>query len=208
MDEDGLCSLSSGLTAVDGDGINCDRTEEVGARIQKKLDHVSIAQASLKRKDQVKSLNHLQPGIQIDKEKCLINPTTLFSRLIAIIQREEDLSPYFCYELTAFPTSLFKDGIMRKTQKSQLAKIITSDVQPAECNARTKYVIDGGALLHKVKWAKKTTYHDVIMQYVEYVHRKYGHQCCIVFYGYEGPSTKSHENLRRVRKTCANIQLS
>ncbi len=206
LDENGLCSL--GLTAADGDGINCDRAEEVGARIQKKLDHVSIAQASLKRKDQVKSLNHLQPGIQIDKEKCQINPTNLFSRLIAIIQREEDLSPYFCYELTTFPRSLFKDGIMRKTQKSQFAKIITSDVQPAECNARTKYVIDGGALLHKVKWAKKTTYHDVIMQHVEYVHRKYGHQCCIVFYGYEGPSTKSHGHLRRVRKTCANIQLS
>ncbi len=132
----------------------------------------------------------------------------MFSRLIAIIQREEDLSPYFCYELTAFPTSLFKDGIMRKTQKSQLAKIITSDVQPAECNARTEYVIDEGALLHKVKWAKKTTYHDVIMQYVEYVHRKYEHQCCIVFDGYEGPSTKSHEHLHRVIKTCANIQLS
>ncbi len=96
---------------------------------------------------------------------------------------------------------------MRKTQKSQLAKIITSDVQPAECNARTKYVIDGGALLHKVKWAKKTTYHDVIMQDVEYVHRKYEHQCCIVFMAM-GPSTKSHEHLRRMRKTCANIQLS
>ncbi len=124
LDEDGLCSLSSGLTAVDGDGINCDRTEEVGARIQKKFDHVSIAQSSLKKKDQVKSLNHLQPGIQVNKESVKINPTNLFSRLIAIIQREEDLSPYFCYKLTAFPTSLFKDGIMRKTQKSQLAKIV------------------------------------------------------------------------------------
>ena len=96
---------------------------------------------------------------------------------------------------------------MRKTQLSQLDKIITCDVQPAECNARTKYVIDGGALLHKVKWAKKT-YHNVIMQYMEYIHCKYGHQCCIVFDGYEGPSTKSHDHIRRVRKTCANIQLS
>ena len=107
----------------------------------------------------------------------------LFSRLIAIVQREEDMIPYFSYELTAIPTSLFKDGAMRKTQKSQLAKIVTSDVQPAECNVRTSYVIDGGALLHKVKWAKKAAYKDILLQYVQYVHAKYGQRTCIVFYG-------------------------
>ncbi len=30
----------------------------------------------------------------------------LFSRLIAIVQREEDVTPYFSYELTPIPTSL------------------------------------------------------------------------------------------------------
>ncbi len=58
----------------------------------------------------------------------------LFSRLIAIVQREEDMTPYFRYELTPIPTSLFKDGVMRKTQKSQLAKLLTSDLEPVECN--------------------------------------------------------------------------
>ena len=117
--------------------------------------------------------------------------------------------PYFSYELTAIPTSLFKDGAMRKTQKSQLAKIVTSDVQPAECNVRTSYVIDGGALLHKVKWAKKAAYKDILLQYVRYVHAKYGQRTCIVFDGYEsGPSTKDQEHLRRLGKVCADIQLS
>ena len=48
LSEGRLCSLSSGLTATDGDGVDCDITEEVGAKIQKKLDNVSVAEASLK----------------------------------------------------------------------------------------------------------------------------------------------------------------
>ena len=44
---------------------------------------------------------------------------------------------------------------MRKTQKSQLAKIVTSDVQPAECNVRTSYVIDGGHFYIKLNGLKR-----------------------------------------------------
>ena len=57
--------------------------------------------------EQVKYLEQLYPGIPVDKQKVNINPTALFSRLIAIVQREEDMTPYFHYELTAIPTSLF-----------------------------------------------------------------------------------------------------
>ena len=65
---------------------------------------------------------------------------------------------YFKYELTAFPTSLFKDAGIRKMQKSQLAKAITTCVEPADFSVSAVYVIDGGALLHKTQWAKKATY--------------------------------------------------
>ncbi len=51
-----LCSLSSGLTASEGDGVNCDEAEQVGAKIHKKLDNVSVVDASIKRSDQVLSL--------------------------------------------------------------------------------------------------------------------------------------------------------
>ena len=99
---------------------------------------------------------------------------------------------------------------MRKTLKSQLAKALTNDVQLlAERNARAICVIDGGAFLHKIKWAKKTTYKDIAMQYVEYVRTKYGQHSCNVFDGYEkGPSTKEQEHMRRAGKICAEIQLS
>ena len=123
-----LRSLASGLTASDGDGINCDKTKEVVLKLQKQLDNISVLEASIKRSEQVKSLDHLYPAVQVDKQKVHINPTLLFSRLIAIVQREEDMSPYFDYELTSMPTSIFKDYAMRKTVKSQLAKTLTSNV--------------------------------------------------------------------------------
>lgn len=124
LNEPRLRSLSSGLTASDGDGINCEKTEEVGAHIQKQLDNVNIVDAFIKRKEQVKSLDHLYPGIQVDKRKGHIHPNHLFYRLLAIAQRENDMAPYFGYELTAIPTSLFKDSFMRKPIKSQLAKAL------------------------------------------------------------------------------------
>ena len=47
---------------------------------------------------------------------------------------------------------------MHKMQKSQLAKAITTGVEPADCSVSAVYVIDGGALLHKTQWAKNATY--------------------------------------------------
>ena len=210
INEPRLRSLSSGLTATDGDGISCDITEQIGAKLQERLDNVTVTvtDGSIKRSEQARSLDHLLPGFKVDKKQVHINPTILFSRLIAIIQRGEEITPYFDYELTVIPTSLFKDNSMRKTAKSQLAKALTNNVKPCEQNIQAKYVIDGGALIHKVKWSKKATYKDIAQQYVSYVRTKYG-TSCIVFDGYEqGPSIKDHEYQLRVSRTCADIQLS
>ena len=188
-----LCSLSSGLTAADADGVNCDQTEHVGAKIHKQLDRVSVTDASIERSHQVRALDHLHPGITVGKKRVHINPTLLFSRLIAIVQREEDMAPFFGYELTTNPTSLFKDNGLRKTDKAQIARALKKSVEPSARSLRAEYVLDGGALIHKVTWAKKVTYQDIVKQYVGYVHAKYGN-CCIVFDGYkQGLSTSLRE---------------
>ena len=115
------------------------------------------------------------------------------------------MSPYFDYELTAFPTLLFKDNFMHKSVEAQLAKSLTDSVDSSE---QVMHVLDGGALLHRVKWGKKMPYQQVAKQYVSYVRGKYG-ESCVVFDGYEqGLSIKDHEHLRRVKKVCADIQLS
>ena len=77
---------------------------------------------------------------------------------------------------------------------------------PAICSEAT-YVLDGGALIHKVKWMKKGTYLDIVKQYVGFVRAKYG-RCYIVFDGYrQGPSIKDHEHERRIKKACGDVQL-
>ena len=109
MNKPNLHSLSSGLSAADGNDINCDETETFGLKIHKQLERLSVIDASIKRKHQVHSLDHVLPGIQVDNIH--INPTLLFSRQIAYVQREEDMAPFFCYELT-FPTFLFKNNAL------------------------------------------------------------------------------------------------
>ena len=86
-------------------------------------------------------------------------------------------------------------------------------MEPSALILRAEYVLDGGALdgsalIHKVTWAKKVTYQDIVKQYVSYVRARYGN-CCIVFDGYkQGLSIKDHEHERRVGKACADIQLT
>ena len=71
-----------------------------------------------------------------------------------------------------------------------------------------KYVLDGGALLHKVKWVKGESYKQTFHRYCDHVINKYGIST-VVFDGYDIPSIKDHEHQRRtsVGKTSANIQV-
>ena len=102
---------------------------------------------------------------------------------------------------TQEPTSLFKDSFMRKPNKSDLAKVITHDVEHLTSLPTGKKVVDGGALLHQVKWCKTSTYAEVLIQYGNYLEHRYG-ICTIVFDGYDtGPSIKDHEHLRRKKKS-------
>ena len=56
-----------------------------------------------------------------------VDPVQLFSRLILIMERSDDLMQYFQYEFTPDPNSLFKDQLMRKGNKVSL---LPSLVQP------------------------------------------------------------------------------
>ena len=89
--------------------------------------------------------------------------------------------------------------------KAQLAKSLTDSVDSCEHNRQAMHVLDGDALLHRVKWGKKLSYQEVPKQYVSYVRGKYG-ESCVVFDSYEqGLSIKDHEHLRHVKKVCADI---
>ena len=59
---------------------------------------------------------------KIDDKDVHIDPTTLFSRLTAVANLEENVVDNFSYELTPEATSLFKHGLIRKPNKATLRK--------------------------------------------------------------------------------------
>ena len=67
-------------------------------------------------------------------------------------------------------------------------------------SSRPQHVLDGGCLLHKVKWPKIGTYLDVIQLFVRHIKHNFGSVAVIVFDGYHA-STKDHEHQRRSAST-------
>jgi len=198
---DCLRSLSSGLVAGDDDNINCDSAEEVGEAIQKKWNDRIFSEITSKKADQVRTLRNLQKMCIIGQKPVLMDANSLFHRLVILVERSEDIPSYFSYELTPIPTALFKDNLMRKADKPALAKAVTSGLSFDTLPSNTRFVLDGGCLLHKIRWVRGATYYDIAQQYVSYVLNKYGVKSVIVFDGYlKGPSCKDHEHKRRMGK--------
>ena len=193
-----LQCIFTGVTANKDDGVNCDQAERIGFDIQSSLDDVIVNKASIKRSKQVKTLASLLPAVKINGEQVCVDPNILFQRLIMLIDRSEDMTSCFEYELTPEPTSLFKDGLMRKPNKALLGRSLVKESSIIKDKVDSAlYVIDGGALLHRVCWNLPATGSKIIDQYTSYVGRKYGNRTCIIFDGYSAASTKDHEHQRR-----------
>ena len=120
-----LLSLSNGLVSVVGqDDVNCDKTEEIGQSIQSGLDGANITDASIKRKDAMKPLQSLIEDNKTKTGVSGIDPKVMFTRMVVFAEREESLEPFFEFELTTEPMSLFKVGMMRKPNKPSLRKVL------------------------------------------------------------------------------------
>ena len=171
------------------------------------MDGISFSNSSVKRKEQIKSLEELNVGLKLDKETIYVDPSVLFSRLLLMIEREQRMIEYFRYELTPVPTSLFEDGMMRKPANSLLMKAVTKNVPRDASHVSPVYILDGGALLRKIKWIPNSTVRNVILHYSQYLKLKYG-LCCVAFDAYdEKPNIKDHEYQRRSRNTSSYIKV-
>ena len=114
-----LRSLSTGI--CNDVTVNCDNSENVGKEIQEQLDNVYFHDATIKRRLKVRNIESLYDLVKIsDKKFVAIKPRTSFLRLTAMAQRENNIERFFSYELTTFPMSLFKDGLIRKPKKATL----------------------------------------------------------------------------------------
>ena len=74
--------------------------------------------------------------------------------------------------IASFPMSLFKDGMMRKPNKAILQNVLLS--RKVNVDPSVLHVLDGGALLHKVRWTTNITFGDLCNLYVKHVRTKHG----------------------------------
>ena len=154
FEDENLYSLSTGIIFMTSkDSVNCEYAEELGLKIQKELDNVLLSAATIKRKNQIKTLASLLNTVKVDKVQVHVSTTVLFTALATIAKREENDEKYFDYELTTEPMSLFKNNLMRSPDKPSLRKVLLKDDDAISMNDISKnciFVIDGGALLRRV----------------------------------------------------------
>ena len=162
-----LVCLNSGYTD-ESNTVNCDIAQLIGARIEKSLNNQTFASCSFKREDQITNLQSLYSSIRIDKERVAIDPLTLFLRLVILVDRKPEVKIKNCfyYELTPYPTVLFKDGVMRTAKdKSTLKNFLLEGVKPTE-STESEIVADGGALLWLCNWRKGEKFSKIFDLYI------------------------------------------
>jgi len=148
-DTDCLVSLSTGVTARPADNVTCDIADKIGANIMKKLDDAQYCMVSLKKCDTVKTLASMHSVFKFTDDNAEIDANKLFQRLVVVAHtdRSTDVSSAFQYELTAYPTSIFRDGLMRKPDKPNLFKTNLCGITTGTVPSDAIYVVDGGCLL-------------------------------------------------------------
>lgn len=104
------------------------------------------------------------------------------------------------YELCTYPPSHFESKyVMRPANKATLANALWSPQLESAIGPQNQvqYVLDGGALIHRIPWSMGMSWDELCSLYMQYVVSRYG-KCVVVFDGYSNaPSTKDCTHLRR-----------
>lgn len=204
-----LVSFNTGLISVLGtDQVNADMAEDVGRELQKLLDGRSFKD-KMPTKEKVKPLSHLKKAVKVKDKKIILDNLKLFNRLMIVGERELSINESLRHELTTLPMSLFsEDQFMRKANKASFGNHLKDLVVPvSECYGIKTSVIDGGWLIHQIKWVQGKTFGEVSKSYIAYVKQivtrvaVFDVNVIIVFDGYQ-KSTKDHEHQRRNNKSC------
>ena len=114
------------------------------------------------------------------------------------------------YELSPYPPSLFEGkNLLRKPDKAPLLHAVRNHVNSSNGAIQVipktdHYVIDGGSLIHRLKWTDGSTYNSIADAYASFTVDVYGN-ATVVFDGYDGgPSTKGNAHQRRTRTKVTN----
>ena len=139
------------------------KQKRLGWRFNRVLTILKSTKQQFSVQNKVKPLQHY---CKVNSDTIHEDPNVLFQRLIMLVDRADDMTNCFEYELTPEQTSLFKDGLMRKPNKAQLRRELVKDSEILSKSSEvTIYVLDGGALLHRVFWNVPATYSNIMEQY-------------------------------------------
>ena len=133
----------------------------------------------------------MKNAVKLKDNVIRIDPQLLFQRLITAGIRHGSLGEVFKYKLCSFPPSLFEDKCTHRTPNTaSLADALWQKMPPdlPEPSGDVQYVLDGGALRHRITWECGSTYDEICRHYVCYVEKHYKRPI-VVFDGYlHGPS--------------------
>ncbi len=197
-DDKELRNIMNGVSAEQS---NADNAKMIGEKIIQNMIGKCVDTHSFQRKEMVVPMS-LKTTVKINGESVQVDPQLLFQRLIATVPTPEALQEVFKYELCSYPSSLFDSSALpRKATKPQLADALWSMAGEAAKKEpqNSAYVLDGGALLHRVTWDKGATYQKICTAYEEHIKNSYGENTVIVFDGYKTPSIKDVTHMRRVK---------
>jgi len=191
-----LRSIATGIAAHTA--VNCDNAEAVGKSILESMTGHSVSEYTFRKKNQVVTMD--TKAVKIKGDTVQIDPNLLFQRLVTAGTRYGGLEEVFKFELCSYPPALFESQLlMNPANKPILAdslwdETIASAPKPPE---DVHFVLDGGALLHRIPWTKGSTWDDILNSYIRHVSLKYG-RATVVFDGYsDAPSTKDGTHNRR-----------
>lgn len=207
-----LVSFSTGETCTD-DLVNCNLADVVGMEMQRSLDGGSfISKVSLKSK--CKNFNALRKTLKINKKQVILAPYVLFQRMSIAAERNLTLKESLSHELTIVPASLFNDEqFMRESHKHKLGKYLKDKVTSLDVTWETipisqVLIVDGGWLIHQIKWECGKLFSDIGTSYVDLLKRlANGRRCIAVFDGYSS-SPKDHEHQRRLKNSSGAIEVT
>ena len=195
-----LFNTANGVSA--DSNVNVDQAKEIGMKILDDMDGQNVATYTFRKKNQVITMGK-KTAIPVGNDYIQIDPQLLFQRLITAGERCGELPLLFRFEMCAYPPALFDSpGSMKTSSKSILADALWNTVGEdlVEIPDDVSYVLDGGALLHRIPWTQGVTFGEITDSYVKYVTMKHGSRATIIFDGYQnGPSTKDQTHQRRAK---------
>ena len=183
---DGDNNLRNIMNGVNTDNnVKADTAKSVGEKILSSMNGTLVTDYSFKRSTQAITMAS-KSSVKIDNDQVQVDSHLPFQRLIIACDNSQ-LEELFWYELSTNPTALFDSPFtLKQPQKPALADALWAKLTPeakTQPEGNVQYVLDGGALLHRVPWPRGSpTYKEVCDLYCTYVCRKYG-RAIVVFDG-------------------------